>query len=1049
MANYQNLKAAISAAIKTNGNQEITGQVLQDVLNSIVSVIGDNYTFAGVATPATNPGTPDQNVVYVALQAGTYTNFNGIVLTNGISLLMWDGTWTSEILLSIDDEINESSDNLVKNKAVANFVYPLKVALSTKSKQEPIATTKGSFWWMNGERANQNYQNTRYAVTGGKDYAIMTTVLYPSNIVPFVVWLTSDNTPISESYLYKGVEYVALRDWAYVKAPQNAAYCIINVTKMDTASTSLVELENVDAGEMKRLVLDNSRLTKLINQLNVEYLVATEIVTGSFIKNDGSVGNNSNFNYAVFPVEEGEAYSFSDYFGTQTGIYFVHWFTADGVYIGHEDYGYTTDTDLKITDQPVIAPPNASFLYLNRINGYYASKVKKIIADSNALIDIKKELANIYKFNELEPTVNIGWIKPDGTIDSNTNMRYSVFEITGGKRYLFSSWSYAGLSPLVFFVHWYDSENNHIGYELYQAGSQTVNIQDELVIAPTNASYAYINWNYNLVYPARLKEISDVIKSRDLEERISSIENSIGKTMKVVVLRLNRDISDTVFGNQSYTDFRASYIRTRYNEEKDIIVSNYLNGNQLISFDSTWIGSNSLTDDELMTDSNKIGSFTDSTSPLFHVDEYWHIFAQHGCPMPFFNNSGLTSDDVGAEWKDQLERHYKIGLVKDSKVYLIPVMYQDSKGHWVRDWKNTVFSPAITSLTHVSGGVHTAPIAQVSGYSQVQLRPVMINKNRKWYADGGEITEPGTYYCNELNISETAIGYDPATITDWFGAAGNNVNLSGALPMAEFTFSYNYKGAQCCVNTTIHILREIECLAYGAIQQQFFIDKGDYKAMFMIPKAASRSGVELDKPFNSPALTSTTYPILRNSVYLKDVNNPVDRQIGYLFNPIDGKYMVGLAAGLSLVSGDTIVNKRIQNCPIGNDTRNRILLFSPSDTNKFYIAAFNTAPFADNDYYLPVGFFKEVNYYVSYFDPAENVGQVYWYKDGSRYVIYCHCQSIQKALAINVPEVMEGLKLTIVEKTENTELLTDTIQNGKFFVNYNTDDANYIVVKAE
>ena len=342
-------------------------------------------------------------------------------------------------VVGVDEEIGENSDNLVKNKAVANFVYPLKVALSTKLKQEPIATTKGSFWWMNGERENPNYQNTRYAVTGSKDYAFMTTILYPSNIVPFVVWLTSDDTPISENYLYKGIEYIALRDWAYVKAPQNAAYCIINVQKMNAASTSLVELESdFDAGEIKQKVdclkLDDSRFTKLINPLNVEYLAATEIVAGSFIKNDGSVGTNSNFNYAVFPVEEGEAYSFSGYFGTQTGIYFVHWFTADRVYIGHEDYGYTTDTDLKITDQPVIAPPNASFLYLNRINGYYASKVKKIIADSNALINIKKELANIYKFNELEPTVNIGWIKPDGTIDSNTTMRYSVFEITGGKQ---------------------------------------------------------------------------------------------------------------------------------------------------------------------------------------------------------------------------------------------------------------------------------------------------------------------------------------------------------------------------------------------------------------------------------------------------------------------------------------------------------------------------------------------------------------------------------------------------------------------------------------
>jgi hypothetical protein len=99
MANYSQLKAAIADVIKTNGTQAITGQVLQDVLNSIVSVIGANYTFAGVATPATNPGTPDQNVMYLAMEGGTYTNFNGTVLPAGISLLMWNGTWMSETVM--------------------------------------------------------------------------------------------------------------------------------------------------------------------------------------------------------------------------------------------------------------------------------------------------------------------------------------------------------------------------------------------------------------------------------------------------------------------------------------------------------------------------------------------------------------------------------------------------------------------------------------------------------------------------------------------------------------------------------------------------------------------------------------------------------------------------------------------------------------------------------------------------------------------------------------------------------------------------------------
>ena len=34
MSKWSDLKAAIADAIKTNGNQEITGQVLQNVLNN-------------------------------------------------------------------------------------------------------------------------------------------------------------------------------------------------------------------------------------------------------------------------------------------------------------------------------------------------------------------------------------------------------------------------------------------------------------------------------------------------------------------------------------------------------------------------------------------------------------------------------------------------------------------------------------------------------------------------------------------------------------------------------------------------------------------------------------------------------------------------------------------------------------------------------------------------------------------------------------------------------------------------------------------------------
>lgn len=75
MGNYEQLKQAIANVIKTNGNQEITGAIMQNVLNTIVSTVGVNRTFVGIANKNTNPGTPDGNVFYIAYTAGNYVNF--------------------------------------------------------------------------------------------------------------------------------------------------------------------------------------------------------------------------------------------------------------------------------------------------------------------------------------------------------------------------------------------------------------------------------------------------------------------------------------------------------------------------------------------------------------------------------------------------------------------------------------------------------------------------------------------------------------------------------------------------------------------------------------------------------------------------------------------------------------------------------------------------------------------------------------------------------------------------------------------------------------
>ena len=94
MGNYEQLKAAITNVIKTNGTQSITGQVLQNSLLTMISTLGDNATFAGVATPTTNPGTPDANVFWLAGETGTYSNFAGLKVEDEAAVFYNNnGTW--------------------------------------------------------------------------------------------------------------------------------------------------------------------------------------------------------------------------------------------------------------------------------------------------------------------------------------------------------------------------------------------------------------------------------------------------------------------------------------------------------------------------------------------------------------------------------------------------------------------------------------------------------------------------------------------------------------------------------------------------------------------------------------------------------------------------------------------------------------------------------------------------------------------------------------------------------------------------------------------
>lgn len=122
MGNYEQLKQAVSDIIKTNGNQEITGEIMQNTLLSIISTIGNDATFAGIATPTTNPGTPDQNVFYIASEPGIYANFGNVKLIDQVLIFTNNnGTWyKSEVNIPNDYSLNRFEVNTFTNNLTIN-----------------------------------------------------------------------------------------------------------------------------------------------------------------------------------------------------------------------------------------------------------------------------------------------------------------------------------------------------------------------------------------------------------------------------------------------------------------------------------------------------------------------------------------------------------------------------------------------------------------------------------------------------------------------------------------------------------------------------------------------------------------------------------------------------------------------------------------------------------------------------------------------------------------------------------------------------------------
>lgn len=127
---YDQIKESIKAVIKENGNYEITGNVLQAVLLSMVDTLGPEYQFLGIATKSTVPVVVEGNSFYITTEVGTYTNFknsgNTAITVNQLGILTsTNGTaWNfTPIFIGVSKGKGEVFNDYTNNEATDNFSH--------------------------------------------------------------------------------------------------------------------------------------------------------------------------------------------------------------------------------------------------------------------------------------------------------------------------------------------------------------------------------------------------------------------------------------------------------------------------------------------------------------------------------------------------------------------------------------------------------------------------------------------------------------------------------------------------------------------------------------------------------------------------------------------------------------------------------------------------------------------------------------------------------------------------------------------------------------
>ena len=301
MGNYEQLKQAVADVIKSNGNQEITGAILQNALLSIISTVGANSTFAGIATPKTNPGTPDQNIFYIAAQAGIYSNFEGAEIEAGITVFLWKGSaWLVSNILTISQEFGDGENIVTSQKAVTEEINKMELTIGIDG-YSGLKLNRGYYINIDNYKISDRETSTNVAFKVNEGETIVYTGNYGGSCPAIIFYKGREIlSTITKKDLGVDVTIEVIVPEGADSAVANSFNTDVNVVFKDSVGNKLKKIENNVSEQIKKLSNADNEIKNEIrtyslskkfkaykdNDVNIE-AIDKAILFAAFVPKDG------------------------------------------------------------------------------------------------------------------------------------------------------------------------------------------------------------------------------------------------------------------------------------------------------------------------------------------------------------------------------------------------------------------------------------------------------------------------------------------------------------------------------------------------------------------------------------------------------------------------------------------------------------------------------------------------------------------------------------------------------------------------------------------